>query len=126
MEKIFYTKEHEWIRIEKNNIAIIGITDYAQKQLGDIIFIELPKIGKEFLKGDEIAVVESVKAASEVYSGISGKIVDVNDKLLSKPQIVNENPENQGWFVKVEINNINEVKEFMSISDYQNFCSSLE
>ena len=126
MDKKLYTKEHEWILLEKNNTAIIGITNYAQKQLGDIVFVELPQIGKEFSKGEEIAVVESVKAASEVYSGVSGKIIEVNENIINKPQVVNEDPEDKGWFVKIEINDLEEIEEFMSLKNYQTFCSDLE
>mgnify|MGYP001048196109 FL=1 len=126
MDKKLYTKEHEWILLEKNNTAIIGITNYAQKQLGDIVFVELPEIGKEFSKGEEIAVVESVKAASEVYSGVSGKIIAVNENIINKPQVVNEDPEDKGWFVKMKISDLEEIEEFMSLKNYQTFCSDLE
>ena len=126
MDKKLYTKEHEWILLEKNNTAIIGITNYAQKQLGDIVFVELPEIGKEFAKGEEIAVVESVKAASEVYSGVSGKIIEVNENIINKPQVVNEDPEDKGWFVKMKISDLEEIEEFMSLKNYQTFCSDLE
>ena len=126
MDKKLYTKEHEWILLEKNNTAIIGITNYAQKQLGDIVFVELPEIGKEFSKGEEIAVVESVKAASEVYSGVSGKIIEVNENIINKPQVVIEDPEDKGWFVKMEISDLKEIEEFMSLKNYQTFCSDLE
>ena len=126
MDKKLYTKEHEWILLKKNNTAIIGITNYAQKQLGDIVFVELPEIGKEFAKGEEIAVVESVKAASEVYSGVSGKIIEVNENIINKPQVVNEDPEDKGWFVKMEISDLKEIEEFMSLKNYQTFCSDLE
>ena len=126
MDKKLYTKEHEWILLKKNNTATIGITNYAQKQLGDIVFVELPEIGKEFSKGEEIAVVESVKAASEVYSGVSGKIIAVNENIINKPQVVNEDPEDKGWFVKMKISDLEEIEEFMSLKNYQTFCSDLE
>jgi len=126
MDKKLYTKEHEWILLKKNNTATIGITNYAQKQLGDIVFVELPEIGKEFSKGEEIAVVESVKAASEVYSGVSGKIIEVNKNIINKPQVVNEDPEDKGWFVKIEISDLEEIEEFMSLKNYQTFCADLE
>ena len=105
MNDKIYTKEHEWIEVIENNMAIIGITDFAQKQLGDIVFVELPEKGKSFNKGEEIAVVESVKAASEVYSGVSGKVIAVNESIINEPQIINSDPENGGWLVKIEINN---------------------
>ena len=126
MNDKLYTKEHEWISIEKDKIAVIGITDYAQKQLGDIVFVELPEIGKYCSRGDEIAVVESVKAASEVYSGVSGKVIAVNESIINEPQIINSDPENEGWLVKIEINNLEDMNELMSLSEYQSFSSSLE
>ena len=126
MNDKLYTKEHEWISIEKDKIAVIGITDYAQKQLGDIVFVELPEVDKDCSIGDEIAVVESVKAASEVYSGVSGKVIAVNESIINEPQIINSDPENGGWLVKIEINNLEDMNELMSLSEYQSFSSSLE
>ena len=126
MNDKLYTREHEWISIEKDKIALLGITDYAQKQLGDIIFVELPEVGKDYSIGDEIAVVESVKAASEVYSGVSGKVIAVNESIINEPQTINSDPENGGWLVKIEISNLEDMNELMSLSKYQSFCSSLE
>ena len=126
MNDKLYTKEHEWISIEKDKIALLGITDYAQKQLGDIVFVELPEVDKDCSIGDEIAVVESVKAASEVYSGVSGKVIAVNESIINEPQIINNDPENEGWFVKIEINNFEDMNNLMSLNEYQSFCSSLE
>ena len=126
MNEKLYTKEHEWVSIEKDKIALLGITDYAQKQLGDIVFVELPEVGKDCSIGDEIAVVESVKAASEVYSGVSGKVIAVNESIINEPQIINSDPENGGWLVKIEISNLEDMNELMSLSKYQSFCSSLE
>ena len=126
MNDKIYTKEHEWIEVIENNMAIIGITDFAQKQLGDIVFVELPEKGKSFNKGDEIAVVESVKAASEVYSGVSGQVLEVNDAIVDEPQLVNSDPETKGWFVKIKIDKIEEFDELMSLNEYKEFCLGLE
>ena len=126
MNDKLYTNEHEWISIEKDKIALLGITDYAQKQLGDIVFVELPEVDKDCSIVDEIAVVESVKAASEVYSGVSGKVIEVNESIINEPQIINNDPENKGWFVKIEINNFEDMNNLMSLNEYQSFCSSLE
>jgi len=125
MDKKLYTKEHEWISIE-NNIAIIGITDFAQKQLGDIVFVELPDVGKTFQVGDEIAVIESVKAASEVYSSVSGDILEINENIVNEPQIVNSDPENLGWFIKIRLDSKDNIKDLMSLEQYKEFCEIVE
>jgi glycine cleavage system H protein len=97
-----YTKDHEYIRIE-GGIGVVGITPYAQEQLGDIVFVELPTVGKSLRQGDEAAVVESVKAASEIYAPVSGKVVEVNGTLSGSPGLINEAPESDGWIYKLEI-----------------------
>ena len=91
-----YTKEHEWVRLE-NKLCFVGVSNYAQEQLGDIVFVELPSINKSLVVGDEVAVIESVKAATEIYAPISGKVIEVNEKLISNPDIINNDPENEGW-----------------------------
>ena len=100
-ENLLYTQEHEWIRVDKNN-AIVGITQFAQDQLGDIVFVELPDVGSEFSKGDTMAVAESVKAASDIYAPVSGKISSVNTKLEESPELINESPYDFGWMVVIE------------------------
>ena len=97
-----YTKDHEYIRVE-GDTGVVGITDYAQGQLGDVVFVELPEVGKTVAKGDEAAVVESVKAASEVYAPVSGEVVAVNDDLEGAPGAVNEDPSGRGWFLKLKL-----------------------
>ena len=113
-----YTDSHEWIKI-KENIAIIGITDYAQSELTDIVFAELPEIGKEIKKGDELCVVESVKSVSEIYSPISGKIINVNKKLEDSPEIINENPYDEGWLVEISILDKKEIEILLNANDYK-------
>ena len=104
-----YTHDHEWIRLE-GDTATVGITDYAQEQLGDIVFVELPDVGKKLAKGDEAAVVESVKAASEIFAPVAGEVIAVNDALADEPGTVNEHPEGAGWFFKLKSPNTAELR----------------
>jgi glycine cleavage system H protein len=124
MAETRYTKDHEYIRIE-GDTAVVGITDYAQSQLGDVVFVELPEIGKTVGKGDEAAVVESVKAASEVYAPVSGEVTAVNSALEAAPGTVNEDPLGSGWFVKLRIADASEVAGLMSEDEYKAFVSTL-
>ncbi len=124
MAETRYTKDHEYIRIE-GDTAVVGITDYAQSQLGDVVFVELPEIGKSVGKGDEAAVVESVKAASEVYAPVSGEVTAVNSALEASPGTVNEDPLGSGWFVKLRISDASELSGLMSEDEYKAFVSTL-
>src|ERR671921_2615332 len=108
-----YTKDHEDVRIE-GEAGIVGISDYAQGQLGDVVFVELPSVGKALSKGDEAAVVESVKAASEVYAPVSGEVIEVNSELESSPGTVNEDPAGRGWFMKIRIKDQGELEALMN------------
>ena len=117
-----YTKEHEWIRFD-DDYAFVGITEFAQKQLGDVVFVQLPEIGSEFKVGDEAAVIESVKAASEVYAPVSGKILDTNSELIEKPEIINSDSENEGWIWKMSIENFKQTDDLMDKSKYLDFIS---
>ena len=114
-----YTKTHEWLKIEGKN-AIVGITDHAQSELTDIVFVELPEIGKEIKKGDELCIVESVKSVSEIYSPISGKVVKVNDKLEDSPEIINESPYDNGWLIELEIKDKSEIDSLLDAKSYKN------
>ena len=100
-DNLKFTKDHEWILVDDNGMARVGITDYAQDSLSDVVFVELPGIGEEFSRGDTMAVAESVKAASDIYAPISGKIVEINDKLEESPELVNESPYESGWMVLI-------------------------
>jgi len=113
-----YTDTHEWLKI-KGDTAIIGITDYAQSQLTDIVFAELPEIGKELNKGDELCVVESVKSVSEIYAPISGKVIGINEKLEDTPEMINESPYDNGWLVEVEIKNKGELEDLIDAGTYK-------
>lgn len=117
-EDLRYTEAHEWLKI-LNNIAIIGITDHAQAELTDIVFVELPEIGKDVKKGEELCVVESVKSVSELYSPISGKVVDVNKKLDDSPEVINESPYDDGWLVKLEIKDKLEIDSLLDVKLYK-------
>ena len=119
-----YTKDHEYIRVE-GDAGIVGISDYAQAQLGDVVFVELPSVGKALSKGDEAAVVESVKAASEVYAPVSGEVVEVNSELEASPGTVNEDPAGRGWFMKIRLTNESELDGLMTEEQYQEFVKSI-
>lgn len=120
----FYTKDHEWVTVH-NDLATVGITHYAENALGDIVFVELPDVGAEFAQGDDMAVVESVKAASDVYAPISGKIVEVNGVLNEKPETVNESPREGGWFCVLEIKDGAQIAGLMDEDAYDAFCKTL-
>ena len=117
-EELFYTKEHEWAKIE-DNIAIVGITDFAQSQLGDIIFIEFPNIGDEFKKDDVFGEIEAVKTVSELYSPLSGKITEITLELEDSPEKVNSDPYGDGWIIKVELSRMDEKSNLMKPSAYK-------
>jgi glycine cleavage system H protein len=124
MAETRYTKDHEYIRIE-GETGTVGISDYAQGQLGDVVFVELPEIGKALSKGGEAAVVESVKAASEVYAPVSGEVVEVNSELEAAPGTVNEDPAGKGWFLKIKLKDAAELESLMSEAEYQDYVKSL-
>ena len=115
-----YTREHEWIRIEGDS-AIVGITFYAQEQLGDVVFVELPEADTSADKGAEVAVVESVKAASDIYAPVTGTIIESNNELSERPELVNEDPENDGWFFKMQLSDPSELDDLLDEADYQAF-----
>lgn len=124
MAETRYTKDHEYIRIE-GDTGTVGISDYAQGQLGDVVFVELPAVGKALAKGGEAAVVESVKAASEVYAPVSGEVVAVNSELEATPGTVNEDPAGRGWFIKLKLKDAAELDGLMSEAEYQDYVKSL-
>ena len=124
MAELRYSEEHEWVRVE-GDIAVIGISDYAQEQLGDVVFVELPEQGRSVAKGEEAAVVESVKAASEVYAPVSGEVVEVNEPLADDPGLVNREPTAGGWFIKVRMTDPGEVEALLDETAYDNFVSTL-
>lgn len=115
-----YTKEHEWVKVE-GNVAAVGVTDYAQEQLGDIVYLELPEEGESVTKGDGFGVVESVKAVSDVYAPVSGEVAEINDSLKERPETVNEDAYGEGWLVKIDMANIEELDDLMDYKAYQAF-----
>ncbi len=118
MSELRYTEDHEWIRAE-GDVAVVGITDYAQEQLGDVVYVELPEVGRTVKKGDEAAVVESVKAASEIYAPVSGEVVEVNGDLEGEPAKVNEDPQGAGWFMKIRMSDPSELDDLMDEAAYK-------
>lgn len=121
---LYFTKDHEWIRVEGDQ-AIVGISSHAQEQLGDIVFAEVPETGTRLSKGQEAAVVESVKAASDVYSPVSGEVVEGNSKVADDPSIVNSDPEGEGWFFKIKLDNPGELDGLMDESAYRDWVKTL-
>ncbi|WNK01005.1 glycine cleavage system protein GcvH [Thalassospiraceae bacterium LMO-JJ14] len=120
-----YTKEHEWIDID-GEIGTVGITDHAQEQLGELVYVEVPEVGATLDQGDEACVVESVKAASEVYAPCSGEIVEVNEDLADAPTTVNEHAEGDGWLFKIKLSDMTELDEFMDAAAYKEFLKELD
>jgi glycine cleavage system H protein len=120
---VHYTQEHEWIRVEGDS-ATVGITDFAQGQLGDIVFVELPEAGRQVTKGGDAAVVESVKAASDVYAPVSGEVTEANQALTADPSLVNTDPEGEGWFFRLSLSNPSELDGLMDAEAYKTFCES--
>jgi glycine cleavage system H protein len=125
MLPVRFTREHEWIRVE-DGVGVVGITDYAQQQLGDVVFVELPAVGAAFAKGAQAAVVESVKAASEVYAPASGEIIAVNDGLNDEPGRVNADAMGDGWFFRIRLADASEVESLMDQGAYEDYLGSLE
>ena len=120
----YFTEDHEWIDVD-GDVATVGITDYAQGQLGDIVFVETPEEGKTVSKGDDAAVVESVKAASDVYAPVAGTVIEGNAQLADNPALVNEDPEGEGWFFKLTLADAGELDSLMDETAYQDFVSKL-
>jgi len=117
-----FKTSHEWVRVEQDGTVTVGISDHAQDLLGDIVFVELPDIGTQMNAEDEVAIVESVKAASDVYSPVSGEIIAVNELLLDNPETVNESPYSDGWFYKIQPDDLDEINELLSPEEYSEVC----
>ncbi len=120
IEGLLYTKDNEWARIDAD-VATIGITDYAQQMLGELVFVELPEIGKECDGHDELAVVESTKAANDIYSPVAGKVIEVNDELESRPELINQDCYSAGWICKLQITDVKSVESLMDSKQYEEY-----
>jgi glycine cleavage system H protein len=118
---VYYSKEHEWVRVEGDQ-ATVGITDFAQGQLGDIVFVELPEAGRQVTQGGDAAVVESVKAASDVYAPVSGEVAEANRALVDDPSLVNSDPEGEGWFFRLSLSDPSQLDGLMDADAYKSFC----
>lgn len=114
-----YTKSHEWVKLESDNVVIVGITEHAQELLGELVFVEIPELGKVLAQGAEAAVVESVKAAADVYSPVNGKVVAVNEELSQSPELINQSPYDKGWIFKIELENKNDLNALLDAEAYQ-------
>ncbi|MDK2962681.1 MAG: glycine cleavage system protein [Verrucomicrobiota bacterium] len=118
---LYYAKTHEWLRLD-DGAAVVGISDFAQNQLSDVTFVELPDVGREVEAGDEIAVVESVKAASDIYAPVAGTIVEINNDLEDNPELINNSPYDEGWLFKIELRREKDVDNLMSAEEYSELC----
>jgi len=120
-----YTKEHEWVRVE-GDIGVVGITDHAQKELGDIVYVDLPKVGARLVQGKTLGSVESVKAVSDIYVPVSGEVVEINEMLSTTPEKLNEDPHGTAWLVKIKLSAPEEVSRLLSAEDYQKYAGAEE
>ena len=124
-ENFRYTKEHEWVQIA-GDVGIVGITDHAQKELGDIVYVDLPKVGTRVEKAKPLGSVESVKAVSDIFAPVSGEVIEVNDVLTNKPETLNEDPHGAGWLVKIKLSVNGEIQQLLSAEDYQKYIGAEE
>ena len=122
-ENLHYTKEHEWVRVD-GEFAVVGITDHAQQELGDIVYVDLPKVGATLEQGKTFGSVESVKAVSDVYAPISGEVAEVNQALADNPEKLNEDPHGEAWLVKIKLTAPDEIKQLLSAADYQTYIGA--
>lgn len=125
MSAVRYTKDHEWILLEDGDIGVIGITDYAQEQLGELVYVELPEVDQEIGAGSDAVVIESVKAAGEVKAPVSGAVVEVNEALVDEPEKVNNDPMGEGWFIKIKVANTGELDDLMDEDAYKEYTDDL-
>ena len=121
-----YSKEHEWVKTETDTVVVIGITEFAQENLGDVVFVEIPDVGADLTQFEKMGEIESVKAVSDLFSPVSGKVMERNEALIDSPELVNEGPYEQGWMLKVELSNASELDGLLSVGDYEAFLKSEE
>jgi glycine cleavage system H protein len=118
-----YSKDHEWIRVE-DDVCVLGITEFAQQELGEVVFVEMPEVGQVFDSGDEIGTIESVKAVAEVYTPVAGEVVEVNDAVVDDPEVLNDDPHGEGWLIKLRFSSADDLKELMNAEQYEEFVES--
>ncbi len=118
LDGLYYTKEHEWLKLE-NGVGVVGITDYAQSELGDIVMVDLPKVGKKVMQMRTIGTLEAVKAVSDIYSPVSGTVIEVNNEVIANPALINQDPYEKGWLVKIRLENPEEIKSLLSAEEYK-------
>ena len=121
-----YSKEHEWLRVESDNVVVIGITEFAAESLGDVVFVELPDVGADLSESDKMGEIESVKAVSDLFTPVSGKVLERNEQLIDSPQLVNESSFDSGWMLKIQLNDPSELDKLMSAEEYEAFLASEE
>ncbi len=124
-QDLHYTKQHEWIRLS-SDVGLVGITDYAQKELGDIVYVDLPRVGAKVEQGKVMGSVESVKAVSDIYSPLSGEVIEINDALATAPEKLNESPHGDGWMVKIRLSAPDEIQGLLSAADYEEYVAAEE
>ncbi len=124
-EGLKYTKEHEWIQVD-GEVGIVGITDYAQNELSDIVFVELPEVGQKVAKGERVATLEAVKTVADVYSPVTGEVIEVNERLADEPDLINRDPYGDGWIVKIKIENPDELNDLLSAEEYEKLVEEEE
>ena len=120
-----YSREHEWVRVQ-DDVCAIGITEFAQQELGEVVFVELPEVGQVFDSGDEVGTIESVKAVAEVYTPLAGEVVEINEAVVDDPELINEDPHGEGWLIKVRFSSAADLKELMNAEKYEEYAKSGE
>jgi len=120
-----YSREHEWVRVQ-DDVCVLGITEFAQQELGEVVFVELPEVGQVFDSGDEVGTIESVKAVAEVYTPVAGEVVEINEAVVDDPELINEDPHQEGWLIKVRFSSAADLKELMNAEQYEEYAKSGE
>jgi len=120
-----YTREHEWVRVE-DDICVLGITEFAQAELGEVVFVELPEVGQVFDSGDELGTIESVKAVAEIYTPVAGEVIEVNESVSDDPELLNEDPHGEGWLIKIRFSSASDLKDLMKADQYEEYVKSGE
>ena len=120
-----YSREHEWVRVD-DDVCVLGITEYAQAELGEVVFVELPEVGQVFDTGDELGTIESVKAVAEVYTPVAGEVIEVNEAVSDDPELLNEDPHGEGWLIKIRFSSASDLKDLMNAEQYEEFVQSGE